>query len=129
LLAGEIQVVFAPLVEVLSFIEAGKLKALGITTRQRSPVLPDIPAIGEVLPGYEVALWNGILAPAGTPADIVNRLNAAIAKVLAQPDVKKRLAEQGSEPVGNSPEEFRRFIAVEVEKWKTLVKISGAKVE
>jgi tripartite-type tricarboxylate transporter receptor subunit TctC len=129
LIGGQIQVYFGPLVEVISHIKGGKIKALGITTRKRSPLLPEVPTIGELLPGYEVALWNGILAPAKTPPDIVNKLNQAIVKVLDQPDIKTRLAEQGSEPAGNSPDEFRRFIAAEVEKWKTLVKISGAKIE
>jgi len=129
LLAGQIQCYFGPLVEVLPHIRGGKVKALGITTKKRSPLLPDVPAIGEVLPGYEVALWNGILAPAKTPADIVSSLNEAIVKVLNQPEVKARLAEQGSEPVGNTPAEFRQFIAGEVGKWKELVRISGAKIE
>ncbi len=129
LLAGQIQTLFAPLVEVLAHIKAGKLRVLGITTSKRSPLLPDVPAIGEVLPGYEVALWNGVLAPAKTPAGIVNKLNDAIVKVLNQPEIKARLAEQGSEPVGNSPAEFKQFIAAEVEKWKSLVRISGARVE
>lgn len=129
LLAGQIQCYFGPLVEVLPHIRGGKVKALGITTKKRSPLLPEVPAIGEVLPGYEVALWNGILAPAKTPADIVNKLNEAIVKVLNQADVKARLAEQGSEPVGNSPAEFKQFIAGEVGKWKELVRISGAKIE
>jgi tripartite-type tricarboxylate transporter receptor subunit TctC len=129
LLAGQIQAYFGPLVEVLPHIRGGKVKALGITTKKRSPLLPEVPAIGEVLPGYEVALWNGILAPAKTPADIVNKLNEAIVKVLNQPDVKARFAEQGSEPVGSSPAEFKQFIAGEVGKWKELVRISGAKID
>jgi tripartite-type tricarboxylate transporter receptor subunit TctC len=129
LLAGQIQVYFGPLVEVLAHIKGGKVKALGITTKKRSPLLPEVPAIGEVLPGYEVALWNGILAPAKTPADIVSKLNEATVKVLNLPEVKARLAEQGSEPVGNTPAEFKQFIGTEVEKWKELVRISGAKVE
>jgi tripartite-type tricarboxylate transporter receptor subunit TctC len=129
LLAGQIQAIFAPLVEVLSHVRAGKLTALGITTRKRSPLLPDVPAINEVLPGYEVALWNGILAPAKTPSEVVSRLNEAIVKVLLQPDIRNRLAEQGSEPVGSSPAEFRQFIGTETEKWKTLVKLSGARAE
>ncbi len=129
LLAGQIQCVFAPLVEVLSHVKAHKLVALGITTRSRSPMLPDVPAVGEALPGYEVALWNGVLAPAKTPPEIVNRLHEAIVKVLSEPEVKARLGEQGSEPVGSSPAEFRQFIQAETEKWKTLVKISGARVE
>jgi len=130
LLSGDqIQVLFAPLVEVLAFVQAGKLKGLGVTTKQRSSLFPDIPAIGEVLPGYEVALWNGVLAPANTPADIVAKLNASIVKALGQADIKQRLAEQGSDPAGNSPAEFRQFIAAEVDKWATIVKISGAKVD
>jgi tripartite-type tricarboxylate transporter receptor subunit TctC len=129
LVAGQIHAIFAPLVEVLGFVESRRLRALGITTRQRSPVLPDVPTIGEVLPGYEVALWNGIFVPAGTSPDIVNRLHAAIAKVLAEPDFRKRLAEQGSTPFGRTPAEFREFVATETEKWKTLVKISGAQAE
>ena len=129
LLGEQIQVVFAPMVEVLAHVEAGKLKGLGVTTRQRSSRYPDIPAIGEVLPGYEVALWNGIMVPANTPTDIVNKLNSAIVKALNQADMKQRLAEQGSDPAGTSPAEFRQFIAGEVGKWAKLVQISGAKVE
>jgi len=129
LLGEQIQVIFAPMVEVLAHVEAGKLKGLGVTTRQRSSRYPDIPAIGEVLPGYEVALWNGIMVPANTPADIVGKLNGAIVKALNQADIKQRLAEQGSEPAGTSPAEFRQFIASEVGKWAKLVQISGARVE
>jgi len=129
LLAGQIQAYFGPLVEVLPHIRGGKVKALGITTKKRSPLLPEVPTIAESLPGYEVALWNAILAPARTPADIVNKLNEAIVKVLNLPEVRARLAEQGSEPVGNSPAEFTQFIAAEVGKWKELVRISGAKIE
>jgi tripartite-type tricarboxylate transporter receptor subunit TctC len=129
LLGDQVQVVFAPLVEVLSFIESGKLKGLGVTTRQRSARYPDIPAIGEQLPGYEVALWNGILVPANTPVDIIGKLNSAIVKALTQADIKQRLAEQGSDPAGTTPAEFRQFIASEVGKWAKLVQISGAKAE
>ncbi len=129
LLGDQVQVVFAPLVEALSFIEAGKLKALGVTTKQRSSLYPNLPAIGELLPGYEVALWNGILVPANTHTDIITRLNGAIVKALGQADLKQRLAAQGSDPAGTSPAEFKQFIASEVGKWARLVQISGAKVE
>lgn len=129
LLGGQVQVLFAPLVEVLGFIESGKLKGLGVTTRQRSSLYPEIPAIGEQLPGYEVALWNGILVPSATPPEIVGKLNGAIVKSLQQADIKKRLAEQGSDPAGNTSAEFRQFIAAEVGKWAKLVQISGAKAE
>ena len=129
LMGGQVQVLFAPLIEVLAFVEAGKLKGLGVTTKQRSSLFPDIPAIGEVLPGYEVALWNGIMIPAHTPADIINKLNSAIMRSLGQEDIKLRLAEQGSDAAGNSPAEFRQFIATESEKWARIVRISGAKVD
>jgi tripartite-type tricarboxylate transporter receptor subunit TctC len=129
LLGDQVQVLITPMVEVVSFIDAGKLKGLGVTTRQRSPRYPDIPAIGEALPGYEVAPWNGIFVPANTPADIVNKLNNAIVKGLNQADIKQRLTEQGSDPAGNSPAEFRQFIASEMGKWAKLVQISGAKAD
>lgn len=129
LLAGEVQMICAPLIEVLSFITSGKVKPLGVTTKNRSALLPDVPAIGEFLPGYEVALWNAIMAPAGTPPEIVDKLNAAILKLLADPEVKDKLAKQGSEPSGKTPAEFKQFIASETQKWAELVKISGARVE
>jgi tripartite-type tricarboxylate transporter receptor subunit TctC len=105
------------------------LKGLGVTTKQRSSLFPDIPAIGELLPGYEVALWNGIVIPASTSSDIVSKLNSSIIKALNQPDLKQRLAEQGSDPAGNSPAEFKQFISTEVDKWAAIVKVSGAKVD
>lgn len=129
LLAGQIQVVVSPLVEVLPYIDGAKLKPLGITTKSRTPRLPNVPAIDEVLPGYEVALWNGILAPAKTPTPIVNKLGVAIKKVMMDPEVQKTLADQGSKAIGSSPAEFKEFIALEVPKWARIVQISGAKVE
>lgn len=129
LLGGQIQVVFSPLVEVLSYIDSGKLRPLGVTTKTRSSRIPNVPAISEVLPGYDVVLWNGVFAPAGTPQDVVVRLNAAISKVLADPAVRKTLADQGSTPVGNSPEEFKKVLGSEIEKWGKLVKLSGARVD
>jgi tripartite-type tricarboxylate transporter receptor subunit TctC len=129
LLAGQIQAVFSPLVEVLSYIDSGKLRPLGVTTRNRSTRLPNVPAMSEALPGYEVVLWNGVFAPAGTPQPIVTKLNAAIRKVLLDPAVRKTLADQGSTPVGNSPEEFKQILGSEIDKWGKLVKLSGARVD
>jgi tripartite-type tricarboxylate transporter receptor subunit TctC len=126
LLGGQVQVIFAPLVEVLQQVRAGKLRALGITTATRSPQLPDVPTIAETLPGYEVRLWNGLLAPAKTPPDIIERINRATIDALRSSEVKAKLDEQGSEPVGNSPEEFKAFIASELVKWRRLVEVSGA---
>ena len=129
LLGGQVQVIFAPLVEVIQQVRAEKLKALGITTAKRSPLLPDVPTILELLPGYEVALWNGLLAPAKTPPDIIDRINRATIEALRSPEVKAKLAEQGSEPVGNTPAEFKAFIESELVKWRRLVEISGATVQ
>ena len=117
------------LLEVIQQVRAEKLKALGITTAKRSPLLPDVPTILESLPGYEVALWNGLLAPAKTPPDIIDRINRATIEALRSPEVKAKLAEQGSEPVGNTPAEFKAFIESELVKWRRLVEISGAKVQ
>jgi tripartite-type tricarboxylate transporter receptor subunit TctC len=129
LLGGQVQVIFAPLVEVIQQVRAEKLKALGITTAKRSPLLPEVPTILESLPGYEVALWNGLLAPAKTPPEIIDRVNRATIEALRSPEVKAKLAEQGSEPVGNTPAEFKAFIESELAKWRRLVEISGATVQ
>jgi tripartite-type tricarboxylate transporter receptor subunit TctC len=129
LLGGQVQVIFAPLVEVIQQVRAEKLKALGITTAKRSPLLPEVPTILESLPGYEVALWNGLLAPAKTPPEIIDRINRATIEALRSPEVKAKLAEQGSEPVGNTPAEFKAFIDSELVKWRRLVEISGATVQ
>ena len=129
LLGGQIQAVFAPFVDALPHVRAGKLRPLGMTSKSRSALLPEVPAIAEALPGYEVVLWNGIFAPARTPPEVVQRLSQAIAEVLRTEDTKKLLAEQGSEPMASTPEEFRRFIAAEIPKWKGLVEMSGAKVD
>jgi tripartite-type tricarboxylate transporter receptor subunit TctC len=129
LLGGQVQAIFAPLVEVIQQVRAEKLKALGITTAKRSPLLSDVPTIGETLPGYEVVLWNGLLAPAKTPPDIIDRINRAAVEALRSVDVKAKLAEQGSEPFGNTPAEFRAFIDSELVKWRRLVEISGATIQ
>ena len=129
LLGGQIQVLFAPLVEVVQQVRAEKLRALAITTAKRSPLLPDVPTVAEILPGYEVTLWNALLAPAKTPPEIIDRINRAAVDALRSEEVKAKLAEQCSEPVGNSPAEFKAFIATELIKWKKLVEISSATVQ
>jgi tripartite-type tricarboxylate transporter receptor subunit TctC len=129
LLGGQVQVIFAPLIEVLQQVRADKVRALGITTAKRSPLLPDVPPIAETLPGYEVTLWNGLLAPAKTPPEIIDRINRAAVDALRSRDLKTKLAEQGSEPVGNTPAEFKAFIESELVKWRRLVEISGATVQ
>ena len=129
LLGGKIQAMAAPLVEVVAHVQANRLRAIGVTTARRSSLLPDVPTIAETIPGFEVALWNGILAPAGTPAAAVLRISAAIAEAMRTEDMRVRLAQQGSEPVGSNPDQFAAFIAAEIPKWAELVRISGATVE
>jgi tripartite-type tricarboxylate transporter receptor subunit TctC len=129
LLAGQIQAYYGAISEVVSYINAGRLRALAVTTKGRSQRYPDLPAVNEVLPGYEVTLWNGILAPAGTPAAIIDKLNGAIKKVLQDSEMQKKLAEQGATPVGSSPEEFRKFMASEVKSWAGIVKTSRVNAE
>ncbi len=129
LLGGQLQVIFAPLVEVLQLVRTDKVRALGITTTKRSPLLSDVAPIAETLGGYEVALWNGLVAPAKTPPEIIDRINRAAVDALRSAELKAKLAEQGSEPVGNTPAEFKAFIDSELVKWRRLVEISGAIVQ
>ena len=129
LIAGHIQVVFAPLVEVLPYIQAGTLRALAVTTRDRVPLLPDLPTMNESIPGFEVALWNGLFVPNGTPAPIVDRLAALTQKVMTAPGVQKQVSEQGSTVVGSSASDFKTFLGTEIEKWGDLVKLSGAQID
>jgi len=110
--------------------KGGKLRALAVTTAQRSAIAPDVPTLAEAgLPGFEVGSWQGVFAPAGTPADIVRRLNAEIVKILNAPDVRDKLAALGAEVVANSPEEFATMVKSEVGKWADVVKKSGARVD
>jgi tripartite-type tricarboxylate transporter receptor subunit TctC len=129
LLAGQVQVTFNPLPSSLDFIRSGKLRALAVTSVTRSDALPDVPTIGEFLPGYEATAWFGIGAPKNTPAEIVEQLNKAINAGLADPQFKKRLVDLGGAPAPSSPSDFGSFIASETQKWAAVVKFSGAKPE
>jgi tripartite-type tricarboxylate transporter receptor subunit TctC len=129
LLAGNIQVMFAPLIDGLPLIRGGKLKALGLTTPKKAPQVPEVPPIATVLPGFDVATWNAIFAPVKTPPEVMEKLSAAIVKVMKQPDVRKAIEEQGSEAIGSTPAEFKKFIDNEVVVWKKLVEISGARAD
>jgi len=114
LLSGQVQLMFSSVVAIVPHVKAGKLRALAVSSRERLSLLPDLPTIAEAgVPGYETSSWYGILAPAGTPAEIVTRLNAALVKVVSQPDVRKALAQEGADPVGNSPAAFGAFIRSE----------------
>ena len=112
-------------------IQAGKLKALAVTSAERSAAVPELPTVAEAGPlkGYEASSWFGLLAPAGTPMDIVNRVQQETAKAMNQPAVKERLVAQGAIPSGNTPAEFARLIDAETTKWAAVVKASGARVD
>lgn len=130
LLAGEIALMFPTLPSAIQYIKAGKLRALGVTTTNRAAVLPDVPAIADAgLPGYEATQWFGILAPAGTPRTIIERLHQEITRALRAPDVKDRMTAEGTEVVGSTPEEFASHIKLETEKWARVIKAAGIKPE
>jgi len=130
LVGGQVQLMFDNLPSSLAFIKAGKLRALAVTSKTRAAALPDVPTMVEAgVPDFEASSWFGILAPAGTPRDIVVRINAEVAKWLATPDAREKLAGQGAIAAGGAPEDFARHIASETAKWARVVKASGAKVE
>ena len=126
LVAGRVQAVFGPIVELMPFVKSGLIRVLGVTTSQRSAVLPEAPPLSEEVPSYEIGTWHGLFAPKGVSPVIVERMNAAMAAVLKEPAVRARLIELGLEPVGNSPREFASYFQSEIKRWKELVQISGA---
>jgi tripartite-type tricarboxylate transporter receptor subunit TctC len=125
--AGNTQLMILTLITSLPQVRAGKLRAIGITSTKRSPIVPDVPAVAETIPGYDVEVSYFLLAPAGTSRDIVTKLNAEAARALKQPDVVERLARDGATPIGNTPEQTARYIDQEIVKWGKAVKASGAK--
>jgi tripartite-type tricarboxylate transporter receptor subunit TctC len=129
LLGGQVDVLFGGLPGAVEHIRASRLRALGVTTKDKSDALPDVPSIGDFVPGYEASAWYGIGAPRGTPADIIDLLNKEINLGLADPKVLARFAELGFTAVSGSPAEFGKLITVETEKWAKIVKLSGAKAD
>ena len=129
LLGGQIPVLFDNLPGSIQQIKAGRIRALGVTTKDRVASLPDVPTIGETVPGYEVSVWFGISGPQGIPPDIVARLNSAVNAVLAKPELKARFHDLGGEVMPMSPVEFGKLVADETAKWAKVVKSAGLKVE
>jgi tripartite-type tricarboxylate transporter receptor subunit TctC len=130
LIGGQVQIMFDNLPSALPQIKSGRLRAIAVTSLKRAPVLPDIPTINESgLPGFEASSWFGVLAPAGTPATVVARINAEVNKWLQSADAREKLLGQGAEAAGGSPERFANHIRAESEKWAKVVKASGAKVD
>ena len=130
LVSGEVQVVFSSIPTALGQIRAGKIRALGVTIRKRSSVLPDVPTLDEAgVPGYDAASWYAVLAPAGTPKPVVARLGKEIVQVMAMPDVRGRFANDGFEPAGTGPAEFGKFLRAELAKWDKAIKAAGIQPE
>src|SRR5688572_3649571 len=130
LMGGHVDLMFDVLPSSMPHVNARKLKALGITSAQRSSLLPDVPTMAEGgLTGYQAITWNGILAPAATPKDIVGKLNTAIAQAVQTPDMKQRLAGIGTEPAANTPEQFAAFLREETAKWADVIRSAGIKLE
>jgi tripartite-type tricarboxylate transporter receptor subunit TctC len=129
LISGQVQVLFGAMPASLGYIRASALRALAVTTATRQEVLPDVPTVGEFLPGYEARGWYGVVVPKATPVEIVGKLNQEINAALADPNMKKRLTELGVAVFAGSPADFGKFIADETEKWGKVVKFAGIKAE
>src|SRR5882762_675833 len=129
MLGGQVQVIFDNMPSIIQHIRSGALRALAVTTAERSSQLPDVPALAETVPGYEASALFGMGVPRKTPPEIVEKLNKEINAVLAEPDMKKRLTELGGEPLISTPDAFGAMIAAETEKWEKVVKFAGAHVE
>ena len=129
-IGGQVSLIFPTMPSAMPFIKSGRLRPIAVTSAKRSPAAPDIPTIAESgLPGYEATSWYGILAPARTPREIVARLHEVLVSIIGSPDMKDKLAAQGLDPVGNTPQQFAAVIKSEISKWAKVVKASGAKPE
>ncbi len=129
LLGGQVQVIFATTPGTTEFVRSGRLRALAVTTAQRTEALPEVPPIADFVPGYEMSQWYGIAAPRGTPAEIIDKLNREINAAFADPRMRARLADVGGTALPGTPAEFEKFVAAEVEKWAKVVKFANLKAE
>ncbi len=129
LLAGQVQVYFGTFPSTIEQVRAGKLRALAVTTTARAPVLPDVPAMSEYLPGFEASIYVGIAAPRGTPSAIVDKLNQTLGGALADATIKRRIAELGDAPLALSPAEFTKLVAAEYDKWAGVIRVAGVRAE
>lgn len=129
-LSGETDLSYLNIAAIMSYVQSGRLRALGITSAQRSPLMPDVPTIAESgAPGYEFTAWAGALVPSGTPKEVVDKLYDGFSKALQSPEAKKRFAEQGAIIVGSSPDEYAKFVKAELAKWAKVVKEAGIKIQ
>jgi tripartite-type tricarboxylate transporter receptor subunit TctC len=129
LIAGHVQVMFDAVSSSIAYIRAGQVRALAVTTATRLDALPDLPTVGDFVPGYEASAWFGVVAPKNAPAEVIERLNREINAALADPVMKARLADLGGTPLPGSPADFGKLIVAETEKWAKVVKFSGARAD
>jgi len=130
LLSGEVSIMFMPAIAASPYIQSGRLRALAVTSAQRLPAMPALPTIAESgLKGYQSSQWYGLMAPIGTPATILNRLNADVAKIMQNPEMKQRMKDSGGVAVGSTQEEFAAFMKEEFAKWAKVIAQSGARVD
>ena len=129
LIGGQVDVLFDNLPSSVVHIKAGKVRALAVTSQEREPSMPNLPTVGETVPGYEATAWFGVGMPKGTPREIIDKVNAEVNRALADPKMRERLAELGGKPIAGTPEDFGKVIAAETAKWEKVVTSSGAKVE
>ena len=129
LLTGKVDSLFDNLPGSVEFVKTGKLRALGVTTAKRNPALPDVPAIGEIVPGYEASVFYGVAGPKGIPANVVTVLNNTFNEALADPKMQKKLAELGGDPMPMTPQQFGKLTADETEKWAKVVKAANLSIE
>jgi len=128
-MGGHVSFAFDQITGIMAMVQSGKLRALGVASRERSPALPNVPAISEVLPGFEATAWVGIFAPARTPSRIVLKIQGETRRIFGQPDVQQRMRELGATPVASSPQEFAAFVRQDTEKWRTLVRTANITVQ
>ena len=128
LIGGQIVMSFASALTVVPHIRSGRLRAVAVTGPKRAPAVPEVPAIAETVPGFSAELWYALFAPANTPADIINRLNREVTAILAQPEIKAKLSDQGVDALTNAPQDMTKLIAADLEKWAKVVKASGAHI-
>ena len=128
-LAGQVELMFAAVGNAQAHIKAGKLRALGVTSPRRLPAFPEVPAIGEALPGYESSAWFGLFAPGRMNPELAKRLSDAARSAIQSPEVRRRIELEGAVPAGNSPQEFAKFVEAEIVRWRAVVQYSGAKPE
>jgi len=129
LIAGQVQMMFADAPSSIEHVKAGKLRALAVTTAERSEFLPEMPTVSEFLPGFEASNWFGVAAPRNTPPEIIDKLNKEINITLAEPGIKARLADLGAASLVGSPADFGRFVATEAEKWSKVIRAANIKVD